>query len=97
MIQPSSPYQGSPRIAGPTPHSASASARPTTPSTVGTDQLSIAGAESLRSALSATPEVRPEVVTEGRRLAVDPNYPPLQIIEELAKMLLHSADPAENV
>jgi hypothetical protein len=39
----------------------------------------------------------PEVVAEGRHLAIDPNYPPLRIIEELAKVLIQSADPSEQV
>jgi hypothetical protein len=61
------------------------------------EALSLSGSNSLREALAAIPEIRPEVVEEGRRLAVDPNYPPLQIIEGLAEMLLQSADPSEQV
>lgn len=97
MIQPSSPYHGSPRLSGTPSPAPSAAERPTISSHTAADQLSVAGSDSLRAALAATPEIRPEVVTEGRRLAIDPNYPPLQIIEELAKMLLHSADPSERV
>ena len=97
MIQPSYPHQGSTRVAGtPTPP-APASNRSSIASLPGSDHLSFTGSESLRAALAATPEIRPEVVAEGRHLAIDPNYPPLQIIEELAKVLLQSADPSEQV
>jgi len=60
-----------------------------------TDSLSTDNAESLHRALASTPEIRPEVVEMGHHLAVDPNYPPRQIIEQLAKMFTESADPAE--
>ncbi len=97
MIQPSSPYHGSPRLSGTPSSAASAAERPSISGFTAADQLSFAGSDSLRAALAASPEIRPEVVMEGRRLAIDPNYPPLQIIEELAKMLLHSADPSDRV
>ncbi len=97
MIQPSYPYQGSSRVAGTSTPPSQAGNRSSVAFVPGSDHLSFTGAESLRAALAATPEVRPEVVAEGRHLAVDPNYPPLQIIEELAKVLLQSADPSEQV
>jgi|688.fasta_scaffold56715_5 hypothetical protein len=97
MIQPSFPYQGSPRVAGtPTPPAPNGD-RASIASLPSSDHLSFSGSESLRAALAATPEIRPEVVAEGRHLAIDPNYPPLRIIEELAKVLIQSADPSEQV
>lgn len=59
------------------------------------DRLSSGSTDSLRAALENSPEVRPEVVERARRLAVDPNYPPRELIERLSKLILSSNDPAE--
>jgi len=60
------------------------------------DSLSTESAESLQRALAATPEIRPEVVEAARRLVVDPNYPPRQLIEQLAKMFTEAMDQSEQ-
>ena len=60
------------------------------------DNLSSASTEGLRQALAQTSEIRPEVVARGKALAVDLNYPPRQIIESLAKLMIASRDPSTN-
>jgi uncharacterized membrane protein len=60
------------------------------------DHLSSANTDGLRQALSQTNEVRPEFVQRGKELAVDPMYPPRQIIESLAKLMIASRDPSAN-
>lgn len=97
MIQPSFHVHGSARIAGTTSLPSSSGDPSRIAALPGSEALSLSGSNALREALAASPEIRPEVVEEGRRLAVDPNYPPLQIIEGLAEMLLQSADPSEQV
>jgi hypothetical protein len=59
------------------------------------DRLSTASAAGLRSALAATPTIRPEAVERAKALALDPNYPPLHIIERVAKLIADSQDPSE--
>ena len=56
------------------------------------ETLSSAGADSLRAALAATPEIRPEVVARGKELARDVNYPPRAIIEDLARLFQETQD-----
>lgn len=60
------------------------------------DRLSTDRAAALRTALAASPATRPEVVARGEALAVDPNYPPLEIIERVASLLAASHDPSET-
>jgi hypothetical protein len=59
------------------------------------ERLSSANTQALREALNSSPEIRPEVVTKGKALAVDPNYPPREIIEGLARLMIESRDPSE--
>lgn len=59
------------------------------------ERLSSANTQSLREALNKTPEIRPEVVDKGKELAVDPNYPPRELIERLAELMNNSREPAE--
>ncbi|MBK9991787.1 MAG: hypothetical protein IPP19_13895 [Verrucomicrobia bacterium] len=60
------------------------------------DSLSSANTSSLREALAQTSEIRPEVVARGKALAVDLSYPPRQILEGLAKLMVDSRDPSSN-
>jgi len=60
------------------------------------DTLSSANTQSLREALAQTSEIRPQVVARGKALAVDPSYPPRQIIESLAKLMIASRDLSAN-
>jgi hypothetical protein len=60
------------------------------------DRLSSANTDALREALVNTSEVRPHVVKRGRELAVDPNYPPREIIERLSKLMVESRDFPDN-
>jgi hypothetical protein len=60
------------------------------------DSLSSASTDGLRQALAQTAEIRPEVVARAKVLAVDPSYPPRQILEGLAKLMVASSDPSNN-
>jgi hypothetical protein len=77
-------------ITGQIPRPAAPAPRPTE-----TDRLSACSQETLKTALSQQPEIRPEVVARGKELANDSTYPPLQIILQLSKLLLNSDDLAE--
>jgi len=61
----------------------------------GVESLSTAHADSLQRALESSPEIRPEMVELGQALAIDPNYPPRHIIDQLAKMFTNASDPSE--
>jgi hypothetical protein len=56
------------------------------------DTLDTTSSTALREALAAQPEVRPEVVAKGEQLAVDANYPPRAIIEDIARLFVQSRD-----
>lgn len=58
------------------------------------DTLSTVHAENLKAALAEAPAVRAEVLERAAPLAVDPNYPPLQIIERVARLIAASQDPS---
>jgi hypothetical protein len=60
------------------------------------DLLSSANTQALREALNNSPEIRPDVVARGKALAVDPNYPPREIIEGLAKLMVETRDVADS-
>jgi hypothetical protein len=60
------------------------------------ERLSSSSTQALREALNNSPEIRPEVVARGKALAVDPNYPPREIIEGLAKLMTETRDAAES-
>ena len=60
------------------------------------DNLSSANTSGLREALAQTSEIRPEVVARGKALAIDPNYPPRQLIESLSKLMVQSRDLSTN-
>ncbi|MGC4072500.1 MAG: hypothetical protein QM760_08285 [Nibricoccus sp.] len=60
------------------------------------ERLSSSSTQALREALNNSPEIRPEVVEKGKALAVDPNYPPRQLIESLAKLMVDSRDSSDS-
>ncbi|MDD2763124.1 MAG: hypothetical protein PHE83_04000 [Opitutaceae bacterium] len=60
------------------------------------DHLSTVGADHLRTALQAHPEVRPEIVERGRALAADPTYPTPEIVGHLSRLILTSPDLADD-
>lgn len=95
MIHPTSQSLGSHRVGAlPAPNGhAAANNKVESPQP---DSLSTTHAEALHKALESTPEIRPEMVELGRKLASDPNYPPLEIIEQLSKLIINSADPSES-
>jgi len=70
-----------------------ASERPYTPRP---DQISTESAAFLRAELQRQPEVRPEVVERARALAADPNYPPQEVLREVAQQILNSPDLSED-
>jgi hypothetical protein len=56
------------------------------------DTLSTNNATHLKAALEQTPVVRPEVVSRAAALATDPAYPPIAIIEKVARLIADSND-----
>jgi hypothetical protein len=54
------------------------------------------GSRALEARLSDVPDVRPEKVGLGKRLAGDPEYPPRETIQKIAT-LLALADPDGSV
>lgn len=60
------------------------------------ETLDTTASTALHKALAELPEIRAEEVERGRRLVVDPNYPPRAIIENLAKLFVASSDPSNQ-
>jgi len=71
--------------------------RPSVHSAVKSDRLSTAATDQLRAALKAQPEIRPDVVERGRRLAADPAYPSADIIRHISAAIVRSPDLADVV
>lgn len=63
----------------------------------GADRFSAEQSATLRSALAAHPEIRPEVVARGKELAADPAYPSADILRKVGVALLNSPDLTEDV
>ncbi len=89
------PIGGSAPLSGPDPLRPRAAVREAAAER--SESLSTEHAEGLRAALAETPAIRTEVLEHAQALAVDPSYPPLQIIERVAKLLSASQDPSETV
>jgi hypothetical protein len=68
--------------------------RPSAPAATREDSLSTVNTANLEAALAGTPAIRAEVVQRAASLAVDPAYPPLAIIEKIARMIAESNDPS---
>ncbi|MEO0054875.1 MAG: hypothetical protein RLZZ50_822 [Verrucomicrobiota bacterium] len=66
------------------------------PAFVPSDRISTERADQMREALTNTPVLRAEAVERAGAIAVDPNYPPLQIIERVARLLAESQDMSEE-
>ena len=92
MIHSTSNNSGQPRSDAIATSDRKPAALPSTAYAATGETLSSAGADSLRAALAATPEIRPEVVARGKELASDVNYPPRAIIEDLAKLFQETQD-----
>lgn len=75
----------------PKPVQAGASA----PAPAASDTITTSSQATLREILRSQPEVRPEVVSNGQKLAVDGNYPPKEIIRRLSELLVRSVDLSE--
>jgi hypothetical protein len=69
------------------------SSRPYSPAR---DRLSLDQGDSLDSALSSQPEIRPEMVAKGLALAADPGYPSQSIISQVAGQIVNSPDLSED-
>ena len=57
------------------------------PKQVARDGVSFEGAEALNRALSSTPDVRSEVVDQGRELASNVHYPPPEVIKRISVLV----------
>ncbi|HLP24595.1 MAG TPA: hypothetical protein VK477_02875 [Acidobacteriota bacterium] len=62
----------------------------------GADRFSAEQSATLRAALAAQPEIRPEVVARGKELAADPNYPSNDILRKVGEALLTAPDLTED-
>ncbi|HLP26769.1 MAG TPA: hypothetical protein VK477_13895 [Acidobacteriota bacterium] len=62
----------------------------------GADRFSAEQSATLRAALAAQPEIRPEVVARGKELAADPSYPSEAILRKVGEALLKSPDLTED-
>lgn len=60
------------------------------------DRISTESAAMLRTALTAQPEIRPEVVERARALLADPSYPSLTIMRSIGRQILASPDLSED-
>jgi hypothetical protein len=60
------------------------------------DRISTESAAFLKSELQRQPEVRPEVVARANALAEDPNYPPKDVLTQVATQILGSPDLSED-
>ena len=100
MIQPTSNYFGYNRTNASSDlasqQNAVSPATPPAAESVPSDHLSSANSDALRTALDNSPEVRPEVVARGQALSKWESYPPLEIINRLAEMIISSEDPSDN-
>lgn len=90
-----SPSVGPGATPGPDPRRNRA-AEAAAPAFVPTDRISTERADRVRESLAKTPAVRTEAVERAGAIAVDPNYPPLQIIERVARLLAESQDMSEE-
>ncbi|MDX2186040.1 MAG: hypothetical protein SFV32_03835 [Opitutaceae bacterium] len=96
MIQPTSNFHGYTRsdaVSGPGAKPVSGPKTNQAAEEAESENFSSANTQALREALSRTPEIRPEVVERGKRLAVDPNYPPREIIDRLADLMTRVREP----
>jgi hypothetical protein len=99
MIQPTSNYFGYNRTnaaSEPASQPTAPAANPPAAESVPSEQLSSTNTDALRAALNNTPEIRPEVVARGQQLSKWESYPPLEIINRLAEMIISSDDPSDN-
>ena len=58
--------------------------------------IAIDTANFLKAQLNRQPEIRPEVVERARALARDPSYPPMDVLWQVAGMILASPDLSED-
>lgn len=61
----------------------------------GVDTLSTHQAQRVQAALAREPAIRPEVMARAASLAADPSYPPRNVIDQVARLIVRSPDPAE--
>ena len=51
------------------------------------DNTSFTATDSLEARLNALPTVRPEIVDQAKSLLANPNYPPAELLDRIAKLL----------
>jgi hypothetical protein len=59
------------------------------------DKSTFVRSDALNRALAATPEVRPEMVQNARKLVADPPYPPPEAIRRLSHLLVNNIAGSE--
>jgi hypothetical protein len=91
MIQPTIAQTSGPRAEALTAAPSPANTRPAAAAQEPTESLDLSRSQRLGQALAAQPEIRREEVARARALIANPNYPPLAIIEGLAKQLTRDA------
>jgi len=75
-------------ISQPTPMPTSAP-KPAPPPESADDTADLNRVSDMIAALQTTPPVRPEAVERGMALAADPSYPPAELIQKLAGLLVN--------
>lgn len=93
MINPTSQTDSPLRLGtfAPKPTQAKANA----PVATASDTLSASSQSTLKDILKSQPEVRSDVVANGKKLVLDGNYPPKEIIRRLSELLVRSVDLSE--
>ena len=61
-----------------------------------TVQVSTASMSTLRAELNRQPEVRADVVARAKALTADPNYPSLEVLRNVADLILRAPDLSED-
>jgi len=56
------------------------------------DSFSPSQRQKMLDALNSQPDVRPEVLARAKQLAADPNYPPSNVIESVAKSVINDSN-----
>jgi len=73
----------------------SSQAKANAPVGTANDTLKASSQDTLKDILKSQPEVRPEVVANGMKLAADKNYPPKDIVRRMSELLVRSVDLSE--
>ena len=58
-------------------------------------ETEFSASQALDHALQQMPDVRPDAVAHGSKLAENPNYPPLELIKRLSRLVADSDEARE--